>query len=263
MKWRAIIVDDEALGIERVRIFLETCEDFVICAECDGGARAVEAISEHGPDVVFLDIQMPDLDGFDVLAELRNRGVARPIIVFVTAYNQHAVQAFEVNAVDYLLKPVQRARFEESLERVRQLLTKPDPATWEARLEKMLRQVAPEGNENTFLQRIEIRSQNRTDYVRVNDVHSLEADGNYIEVHTADQTHLARITLARLESELDPALFTRISRSVLINMKQVKSIQPSGRRGHEVLLNSGRSVRLTRPLKELQSRLRGIPDSSV
>mgnify|MGYP003677813634 CR=1 FL=1 len=125
MKHRAIIVDDEALGRERMRILLEEFPSVSVCAECDGGVHAVDKINEIRPDIVFLDIQMPDLDGFGVIAELRARDVPVPIVIFVTAYNEHAVKAFEVNAIDYLLKPVQSDRLGKAIERAETMLAKP------------------------------------------------------------------------------------------------------------------------------------------
>lgn len=173
MKKLALIVDDEPLGLERVRMFLETEDDFQIGAVCDGGSKAVEQIVALRPDVVFLDIQMPDLDGFGVLVELKRLNAAIPVIVFVTAFDKHAVQAFEINAVDYLLKPGQRERFKTALNRVRDRLKNPNPEAWEAKPTKILQQVRPENLEQDYLQRMEIRSQSRTDFINIADVYRL------------------------------------------------------------------------------------------
>ncbi len=252
MSMRAIIVDDELLGRERVRILLEEFPQVTIVAECSGGRDAVESIQKHTPDIVFLDIQMPDLDGFGVLSELRALEVPAPIVVFVTAYDEHAVRAFEVNAIDYLLKPVQIDRLEKALDRAKSLLAKPEPGAWQENLASMLESLRPEQH----LSRIEIRSQGRSDYVNVDEVTWLKADGNYIEVHTGKQTHLARITLAELERQLDPKRFHRISRSSVVNLDRVRSIQSDGRRGHVIILDDESRIPLKRPLEELQKRLR-------
>ncbi|MCB1095007.1 MAG: response regulator transcription factor [Verrucomicrobiae bacterium] len=253
MKHRAIIVDDEALGRERMRMLLEEFPSVSICAECAGGLQAVEKIQEVRPDIVFLDIQMPDLDGFGVMTELHSLAVPAPVVIFVTAYNEHAVKAFEVNAIDYLLKPVQADRLGKAIERAETMLAKPDQEKWQASLTEMLAAMRPGNN---HLQRIEIRSQGRTDYVSVDEVYWLQADGNYIEVHTETQTHLARMTLAELERQLDPNVFLRVSRSDVVNLTRVTSIQSVGRRGHVAVLEDGREVPLKRALEELQGRLK-------
>lgn len=252
MKHRVILVDDEALGLERMRILLEDFPSLLVCEECGGGAQAIEAIKEAKPHIVFLDIQMPDVDGFGVIEALRSSGVPMPIVIFVTAYNEHAVQAFEVNAIDYLLKPVQAERLGQAIERAEAMLAKPDPEKWQASLTELLSSM---GSSN-HLQRIEIRSQGRTDYVDVGDVFWLQADGNYIEVHTANETYLARMTLAELERQLDPKEFLRVSRSDLVGLRQVRSIQTVGRRGHVAVLEDGRKVPIKRALSELQDRLK-------
>ena len=201
---------------------------------------------------MFLDIQMPDLDGFGVLSELRSKNIPAPIVIFVTAYNEHAVRAFEVNAIDYLLKPVQAERLEKALERAQSLRTEPESELWQKNLATMLESLQP-GN---FLTRIEIRSQGRSDYVNVDEVTWLKADGNYIEVHTGNRTHHARITLAELERQLDPKRFHRISRSSLVNLNRIRSIQSDGRRGHDIVLDDDSRIPLKRSLEELQKRLK-------
>lgn len=252
MNIRVIIVDDEALGRQRMRMLLEEFSGVTICAECEGGVQAVEAIQEHTPDLVLLDIRMPDLDGFGVIAELRACGVTPPVVIFVTAYNEHAIDAFEVNAIDYLLKPVQAERLEVALERVSTMLSSKNPEDWQSKLTELLAATQPK----QFLNRIEIRSQGRTDYVDVEDVTWLKADRNYIEVFTTAKTYLARMTLADLERQLDPNTFMRISRSAMVNLTCVKGIQTEGRRGHEILLRDGSKVPLKRTLEEVQNRLK-------
>lgn len=254
MKMRVIIVDDEPLGRERVRLFVEKEPDLEIVGEADRGSTAVERIRELQPDLVFLDIQMPDLDGFATLHTLRSAGLPLPMVIFVTAYDQHAVKAFEVNAVDYLLKPVQKDRFTEAVQRVRDARQKDQPNALEARLEALLR-AAPSPNE--YLRRLEVRSQGRVDYIDVAAIQWLEADGNYVLVHTGSPSpQMARITLSELEKQLDPDRFYRVSRSAVVALDQIRSIQTEGRHEKRVVLACGDHAPLTRDAQELQQRLR-------
>ncbi len=252
MTLKAIIVDDEPLGRERIRMLLKGFPSISICAECEGGFQAVEEIEKLKPDIVFLDIQMPDLDGFGVVVELDAREVPAPVIIFVTAYDEHAVKAFDVNAMDYLLKPVQADRLGKAVSRAESILAKPEPEQWQQSLTELLSTVRA----SNLLHRIEIRSQGRIDYVDVKEVFWLHADGNYIEVHTENETYLARYSLSDLESQLDPDHFFRISRSDIVNLTFVRSIHTVGRREHEVILKDGRKVPLKRGLEELQERLK-------
>lgn len=251
---RVIIVDDEPLGRERVRVFVEKEPDLEIVAEADRGSTAVEKIRELQPDLVFLDIQMPDLDGFGTLNALKESGDALPMVIFVTAYDQHAVQAFEVNAIDYLLKPVQKARFNAAVERVRALRRSAEPNALEARLEALLNGVSSGGDR---LRRLEVRSQGRVDYIDVSAIQWLEADGNYVLVHTGNGSpQMARITLSELEKQLDPDRFYRVSRGALVALDQIQSIQTEGRHEKRAVLACGDLVPVTRDVHELQQRLR-------
>jgi two-component system LytT family response regulator len=247
---RVLIVDDEPLGRERVRGFVAKEEGLVLCGECANGREAVATIRAERPDLVFLDIRMPDLDGFGVLAELRSKGLPLPVIVFVTAYDEHALKAFEVNAIDYLLKPVQRARFEESVARARALLDRGDASALAENLARLLAERAPR-----FLRSIEAKSPGRIDYVPVDEILWIEADGNYADIHTASpKSHLARTTITELEQQLDPAHFLRIGRSVIVNLRAARTLRTSGR-SHSIELAGGQKIAVTRNLDQLQSRL--------
>lgn len=252
MNLKAIIVDDEPLGRERLCMLLKRFPSISICAECESGFQAVEAVQQNKPDIVFLDIQMPDLDGFGVIVELKARDVSVPVIIFVTAYNEHAVKAFEVNAIDYLLKPVQADRLGQAVSRVEAMLARPEPVHWQQSLTELLTAV----RSSNRLHRIEVRSQGRIDYVDVKEVFWMHADGNYIEVHTENETFIARFSLSDLESQLDPDDFFRISRSDIVQLAYVRSIHTAGRRDHEVILKDGRKVSLKRGFEELQERLK-------
>ena len=252
MNLNALIVDDEELGRERIRMLLEAFPNIAICGECADGLQAVDKIEELNPDLVFLDIQMPNLDGFGVISELQASDIPCPIVIFVTAYNEHAVKAFEVNAIDYVLKPVQADRLEMAIQRAEAQLTKKQPDIWQSKISELLQATRPE----RFLQTIEIRSQGRTDYVSVANITWLKADRNYMEVYTRQQTHIARVTLSELERQLDPNSFQRVSRSAMVNLRCVSTIQTSNQRGHDIVLTDGTIVPLKRPLEELQHRLK-------
>ncbi len=247
---RVLIVDDEPLGRERVRGFVGKADALTLCGECADGREAVAAIRAEKPDLVFLDIRMPDLDGFGVLGELQREGLPLPVIVFVTAYDAHALKAFEVNAIDYLLKPVQRARFDQAVERARALLDKGDSSALAANLARLLADQRPK-----FLRSIEAKSPGRIDYVPVDEILWIGADGNYAELHTGGpKSFLARTTITELEAQLDPARFLRIGRSVIVNLRAARTLRTVGR-AHKVELTNGEKLAVTRNLDELQRRL--------
>ena len=247
---RVLIVDDEPLGRERVRGFVGKTEGLALCGECADGREAVAAIRAERPDLVFLDIRMPDLDGFGVLDALQRGGIPLPVVVFVTAYDAHALQAFEVNAIDYLLKPVQRARFEQAVARARGLLDKGDPTALAENLARLLADQRPK-----FLRSIEARSPGRIDYVPVDEILWIGADANYAEIHTGGpRAFLARTTITELEARLDPARFLRIGRSVIVSLHAVRTLRTAGR-AHQAELANGEKLAVTRNLDELQRRL--------
>ena len=255
---RAIIVDDEPLGRERVRMLSETIEDLVICAECKGGHEAVRKIQELTPELVFLDIQMPQLDGFGVLTTLRETDTSLPEIVFITAYDQHAVKAFEVNAIDYLLKPIQKDRFQQAVARVRSRLEPAHKSSHPEQLLTLLQGIVPKQTPPP-MRRLEVRSQGRIDYVSVDDIFWLEADGNYVNVHTRSRSQLARITLAELEASLPEGVFFRISRSAIVRLDRITALRADGRRDHRAELSNGAELPVTRSLQELQRRIQYTP----
>lgn len=256
MKLTAIIVDDEELGRERIRMLAKSIPDLEILAECEDGYQAVEQTLLHKPDLLFLDIQMPELDGFGVVQKLKEKSRTLPEIIFVTAYDAHALQAFEVHAVDYLLKPVQKERLQSAVERARSHHTTHQDSSGDQRLEKLLLQLQTKQQPKPTIRRIEVRSQGRIDYVPVEDIEWLEADGNYVTVHTKDQQHLARITLSELEDKLDPDHFYRVSRKLMIRLSQVATLKSGGRRDHVIILKSGIELPFTKSLQDLQEKLR-------
>jgi two-component system, LytTR family, response regulator len=255
MAIRVLIVDDEPAARARIRRLLKDESDVDVVGEASDGASAVRAITELEPDVLFLDIQMPESDGFDVLARLPNE--RRPLVVFVTAYDQYALKAFEVHALDYLLKPFDAERFRASFARVRERLAQ-DQRT-DVQLVRSLLDELRSGRtdleklvkgERRHLERIMVRSSGKITFVKVSELDWLEASGNYVRLHTARGSHLIRETLSNLEARLDPHQFVRIHRSTIVNLDRVKEMQPWFSGDYLVILHSGVKLKLSRSFRE-------------
>lgn len=250
-KLRAIIADDEPLARERVRSLLSEEPDIEIVAESVNGKQALESTRRHRPDLLFLDVQMPGLTGFEVLEALEPEQV--PAVIFTTAHDQHAIQAFEVNALDYLLKPFTEVRFKRALQRAREQLqksTQPDP-----RMPALLNHVhanTPGGG------RILVRSPERIVFLKPDEIDHVEAAGNYVVLHTGKDRHIVRETTAAMEARLTPAGFMRISRSLIVNLARIREVQPVAAGQYSVLLKNGTRLDMTCSLAELQERLSGV-----
>jgi two-component system, LytTR family, response regulator len=250
VRLRAIIADDEPLARERIRCLLAQQSDVEIVAECANGSETLTSTQEHRPDLLFLDVQMPKLDGFEVLEALSPEHL--PAVIFTTAHDAHAIRAFEVNAVDYLLKPFTEARFEVALQRIRGDLNKgPQASQRFTPLLDHVRAVAPGG-------RILVRSPERILFLKPGEIDHIEAAGNYVLLHVGKDRHILRETTAAMEARLVTAGFMRISRSVIVNLAQVREVQPIAPGRYSVLLKSGSRLEMTCNLGELQSRLSGI-----
>jgi two-component system LytT family response regulator len=250
MKLRVVIVDDEPLARERVRSFLAEEADVEIVAECGDGAAALQAVEELRPDLVFLDVQMPRLNGFEVLEALDAGRL--PAIIFTTAHDQHALRAFEVNAVDYLLKPFKQARFKKALQRVREQLaarTQPGGAPELAALLGQLR------GGNTAPKRILVKSPDRILFVRPQEIDHIEAAGNYVLLHVGKERHMIRETMTAMETRLADAGFLRLSRSSLVNLARIRELQPLAAGEYCVVLQTGARLNMTCSLHDLQARL--------
>ncbi len=263
-KLRVVLADDESLCREGLRDMLEPspidgCAVEVL-AECDCGTEAVEAVKERRPDLLFLDVRMPDLDGFGVLDRLsRELDGPLPLVVFVTALDEAAVRAFEAHAMDYLLKPPPPERVADVLTRAAQALKQRRLQEEHSKLLAWLseeRPPAPSARPGPWLSRIEVRGPDRWDYVPVSEILWMRADGNYVELRAAEKTHLIRETLQVLETQLDPAQFLRVGRSVIVNLGAVRSVLPQGRSAPMVELSDGTTLAVQRNLEELQRRLR-------
>ena len=252
MTLTAIIVDDEPLARERIRTLLEAEGDIELLAECASGAEALEAMRERRPDLLFLDVQMPEMDGFEVLRQL---APPLPAVIFVTAFDEHAVKAFEAQALDYVLKPFKVARFKAALARAREQAGRKQPDDVTRRLLEMLaqqqQQVKPE-----YLSRVVVRDRNKVRFVKTADIDWIEASGNYVVLHAGKENHVVRETLAAFEAQLSPREFVRVSRSAIVNLDRVEHFEPTFNNEHVVVLSTGARLPMTRGLRELQDKLK-------
>lgn len=261
MTLSVLIAEDEALARRRLRRLLSREDGVEIVAESRNGREAVAAIEACAPDLVFLDVQMPELDGFGVLEALQPDRI--PAIVFVTAYDQYAVRAFEVHALDYLLKPFSESRFRGAFRRARALLAEPNAADDSARhtarilalLKQLTRDAAHTGD--AYLRRILVRSNGRIMFVRAADVHWLEAAGNYVKLHLGGETVLVRTALTALTDRLDPGTFVRIHRSTVVNLDRVREIQPWFSGDSILILQDGVKLRVSRNYRDEMERKMG------
>lgn len=238
---RVLIVDDEPIARRGIRQHLRGEADLEVIGEAGDGAAAIEAITELAPDLVFLDIQMPEVGGFDVVEAI---GVARmPAVVFVTAYDEHALRAFDVHAVDYVLKPIDRHRFRTAVERARRRLAHA-PGQLDSQLNRRIAAALGELGRPAldYAKRLAIKGDGRVILVDVDEVDRLEAAGNYVEVHSGARHHLVRETMASLEARLDPARFVRVSRSSSVNADRVRELQPMFNGDFVVVLRDGTKV---------------------
>ncbi len=250
---RALLVDDEPLVRERVRTLVEQHPDIQIAGECGDGPSALEALDTFTPDVVFLDIQMPGLTGLEVAEAWRREGKL-PVIVFVTAFDQFALEAFRLHALDYLTKPIDPDRFEETLGRVRQILRASDRKDLDRRLQAML-----ELHERRQAARphVVVREQDRYLLVPTREIQALEATGNYVCLHTEKAQHILRGTLGSLEARLDPQRFLRTHRSWIINLDHVREAQPWSKGSWILLTRSGLKVPVGQQYREVLERILG------
>jgi two-component system LytT family response regulator len=239
---RTILADDERAGRARLKRLLADDSDLLIVAECDGGASTVEAVRAHLPQLLLLDIHMPDLDGFQVLEALGRDGQP-PAVIFVTAYDEHAVRAFDACALDYLLKPVSPERLRIALNRARERI-----AYKAAPLEP------PPGEPHRFT----VRSGNRVHFIGPAEIDWIEAAGNYMILHAGPANHMIRETMSGMESKLPANLFLRLSRSAIVNLRKVQGLQSSVTGHPAAILQNGQHVPISRPLREVTERLAAL-----
>jgi two-component system, LytTR family, response regulator len=249
---RALIVDDEPLARLRVRELLAKEADVEIVGEAPDGPSAVSLIRELRPDLLFLDIQMPDLDGFGVLEQIGPRAV--PALVFVTAYDRFALRAFEAHALDYLLKPYDDQRFAGTLQRVREQLRYRGADELERRVRDLLADVRGGAS---HLERLAVQSGARSVLLSVDEIDWLEAEGKYVRVHAREQAYLIRNTLKGLEAALDPARFLRVHRSIIVNVDRIREVEPYVQGEYVLYLRNGTKLKSGRAYRSVIQRLLG------
>ena len=229
---RAVIVDDEPLAREGVLLRLERFRDIEVVAQCEDGSSAVEKIAELSPDLVFLDVQMPDMDGFDVLRSLPPKSL--PEVIFLTAYEHHAVRAFDVHALDYLLKPIDDERFASAIERVRDVFHSDRKVRMAERLLELL------GHKSaSYVTRFPVKVGTRTQVVQAQDINWIAAAGDYVELHSKARSYLLHETMNSLEQKLDPQKFLRIHRSRIVRLDLIQEAQSIDNREYMVKLTDG------------------------
>lgn len=249
-KIRALIVDDEPLARRRIKSLLAHDQSVEVIGECSDGYKAVSSIGELCPDLVFLDIQMPAMDGFGVIKTI---GAEMPTVIFVTAYDQYALKAFEVNALDYLLKPFDRSRFQKTLERAKAMIRGLQDGNVNHQLLSLLGDLRREQN---IPDRFIIKSGGRVVFLRVEEIDWMCAVGNYVRLQVGRDSHLMRETMTGMESKLDPVSFMRIHRSTIVNLDRVKEVQPWAKGESVVIMRDGTRLIMSRRYRErLNERL--------
>src|SRR6185312_3046800 len=247
---KVLIVDDEPIIRRGLRSHLSRRDQYEVVGECCNGRRAIDDIRETKPDLVFLDVQMPEVDGFGVIREVGP--AAMPAVVFVTAFDEYAVRAFDVNALDYLLKPFDEERFLRCLTRVEQRLA--EPGKEESLVEKLASLVAEQAKPRTA-DRLAIRNSDRITLLQTEEIDWIEAADNYVEIHVGKQVHLMRETLSNLEQRLQPFRFLRIHRSRLVNADRIKELHPLFHGEYELVLSDGTRLTSSRHYRDVLQRL--------
>jgi len=263
MTIRTILVDDEPLAIQGLQLRLQKHEDVEIVDTCSNGREAIRSIKTHKPDLVFLDIQMPGFDGFSVIQGLME--IEPPLFVFVTAYSDHAIRAFEAQAVDYLMKPVEEDRLADTLDRVRNQLSLRKNAEEAGKLKEVLAEVAPDAVEsveagddghasNRYEKLINIKDRGQIFRVDVDSIEKIDAAGDYMCIYTGDNTLILRETMKDLEKRLDPRRFQRVHRSTIVNLDLVRQVKPHTNGECFLVLDSGSQVKVSRSYRDVVAR---------
>jgi two-component system LytT family response regulator len=250
-KIRTLVVDDEPLARERLTNLLSSEPDIEVVAQCRDGEEAVTAITDHSPDLVFLDVQMPAMNGFEVIEAVGTERM--PLVIFVTAFDQHALKAFQVRALDYVLKPFDRERFQEALQRARAQIQRDETGDLGRRLLALVKDLR---RDQPKTDRLVVKSGGRLFFLRTDEIDWIEASGNYVRLHVGTTTHLLRETMNAIEGRLDAEKFFRIHRSRIVNMERIQEMQPWLNGEYAVLLRTGTRLTLSRGYREkLQERL--------
>lgn len=262
LKIKTLVVDDEPLARRNLRVLLEADPEVELIGEASGGAEALALISEHSPDLVFLDVQMPELDGFGVLERLEAEKL--PVVIFVTAFDKYALKAFDFHALDYLLKPFDDTRFEKALARAKQQLAQRELKDLSRRLISLLEDHggAPRGVEGAaappdspdkparYQTRFLIKSAGRVSFIRADEIDWIEAEDYYVKLHVKGRGHLLRETMNDIETRLDPEVFVRVHRSSIVNLERVRELQQLFGGDYAVVLHDGTQLKLSRARRE-------------
>jgi two-component system LytT family response regulator len=247
MKYCCLIIDDEILARDVIRTFLESDPSVKVVDEACNGTEAVIKILQHRPDLIFLDIQMPEFDGFEVLKEIWPH--YQPFVIFTTAYDQYALRAFEVNAIDYLLKPFDEIRFHQSLGRIKERLSLQSQPRVEALVNHLIRQQSAEPASH-YLQRLLVKETGRMYLIKTEDISHFDADGNYITLHVSSRRYTFYESLSSLEPRLNPADFIRVSRSYIVNVNYILELETYFNGEYIVHLTSGEKIKCTRGYRD-------------
>ncbi len=257
-KIKVLIVDDEPFARKRVKDLLGDEKDFEIIGECSNGMEAVQAILDKPADLLFLDIQMPDMDGFEVLENLKNENL--PSVIFVTAYDKYALRAFEIHAVDYLLKPFKDSRFKEVIDHFKKVYGKGEIESLSGKLTNLLisyqggiqkeQQIESQSEEKIYQTRFIIKSTGKISFLSVDDVEWIGAEGPYVSLNIKNKAHLMRESLKNLEQNLDPNKFLRIHRSTIVNISCITELQPYSHGDYIVILSNGKKLKLSRGYRD-------------
>ena len=242
---RVLVVDDESLAREKIRTLVAGDPEIEIIGECVNGEEAVAAVESLLPDLMLLDVQMPLIDGFAVLEALK--AVHLPQVIFVTAFDHYAVQAFEVHALDYLLKPFDRERFDAALKHAKEHIRRARNGHLDQRIVALLKQIEADSK---HLERLVVKTSGRVFFLLTNDIDWIEAEGNYVNVHTARKSYLLRESISSLEAQLDPKKFIRIHRSTIVNLSRVKELQSWSHGEYHVILHDGTQLTLSRNYRD-------------
>lgn len=259
-----IVVDDEPLARKGLMVRLALHEDINIIDDCSNGREALEAIKEHQPDLMFIDIKMPGLNGFDVINEIINQNLPLPIVVFVTAYEEYALKAFEIHAQDYLLKPADDSRIEDAMEKIRERITNKDNAEQKRKLAQLVSDVtgnksgdileAVENNRpinfNQYSDILAIKDAGEVSRVPVKNILWIDAAGDYMCVHTASETHILRQTMKQLEENLDPRIFIRSHRSTMVNKNYISKFCSQLNGEYYLVMNNDKELKVSRSYKD-------------
>lgn len=261
LKIKTLVVDDEPLARRNLRVLLEADPEVELVGEASGGAEALALISEHSPDLVFLDVQMPEIDGFGVLERLEAEKL--PVVIFVTAFDKYALKAFDFHALDYLLKPFDDSRFEKALARAKQQLAQRELKNLSRRLISLLEDrggtrgvedagAPPDSPDKPprYQTRFLIKSAGRVSFIRADEIDWIEAEDYYVKLHVKGRGHLLRETMNDIETRLDPEVFVRVHRSSIVNLERVRELQQLFGGDYSVVLHDGTQLKLSRARRE-------------